>query len=156
MPTVKQKYVVPIIAKYIKPAINNTLAGNSIRGTIQRAIKKGLITLHSDSPPSFDHDEFWSWAVRKWPQLAGKENIPVVTTINVSTGTAQIPSMQSTGLAYAVPSEDELLDAYDDSQAEIARLRTEVTELNHHKIRDTKLRKKLSDSGKKGGRGNKS
>jgi len=158
MPTVQQKDVVPKIAKIVKPVTDTKIARNSIRNIIKRAISNGQLI--EVSTLEFEHDDFWRWAVGKWPKLLNHPAIPAVSIVNNATVQVNLPSLSSSATMLNMPPSSRMKEAHKSLQQkhietleEIDRLKARNAELEPLKVKSDAIKKKLSLAGKKGGRG---
>jgi hypothetical protein len=163
MDNVIQKDVVPILAKIVHPLIHFREARNRIREVISRATTRGELKRLQTAKIEFNHDLFWRWARKKWPELQDNNEIPVVSKAP-STGSvsAKVPSFTSSASGYTLPADpksdrSELIKAnqtINKERAERALLEKEITPLRELKKKDDARREKNSIAGKNGGRGN--
>lgn len=126
MKTVQQEDVVIIIADIIKPKYNMQNGRNSIRGIIKRAIINGHLNETKKGNLEFKYDEFWRWAVERWQQLQGHDNIPDLGKIHSGSSTINSTSSISAN-EVVIPSPNRLLDEYIRIYQENRMLRKDIS-----------------------------
>ena len=127
----------------------------------RRAVKKGEIP-----KGNYADEAFCRWVLAEWPGLGWQGWMTPEVMINVMNAHLVLPALLVSASGFGVPHEKETLESgYIKAESERQRLLEENTELKAHatdlESRNNELAlrlknrlKKQSDSGKKGGRGN--
>lgn len=155
MKTVQQEDAVIIIADIVKPKYDMRNGRNSIRGIIKRAIENGYLSETKKGSLEFKYDDFWRWAVGRWEQLQGHDNIPDLGKIHSGSSTINCTSSISVN-ELVIPSPDRLLDEYIRIYQENRKLRKgislleeEIVPLRRLNEKDITKREKISREARK-------
>ena len=163
MVIIKQKDVVPIIAKVLFPYGPRKNPHNCIRQQISRAIEKGDLKTFEKQKGNFEHDAFWRWAREKWQELQYAEEIPVVSKAPIiGKSNTQTPSFSMSASGYSLPAnpndyEKELVKAnqtINTLRAKIVLLEDELTPFREAKEKADAFIEICTIKGGEGGRGN--